>query len=68
MRLTNKTIIVTGAGNGIGEGIAKRLAQEGARVVVNDVNAEGGQRVSAEIVAAGGQAVSGGEPESQKVF
>ena len=57
MRLNHKTIIVTGAGNGIGEGIAKRLAQEGARVVVNDVNAEGGQRVSAEIVAAGGQAV-----------
>ncbi len=57
MRLHNKTIIVTGAGNGIGEGIAKRLAQEGARVVVNDINAVGGQRVTADIVSCGGQAV-----------
>lgn len=31
MRVQNKSIIVTGAGNGIGEGIAKRLAQEGAQ-------------------------------------
>ena len=47
----NKSIIVTGAGNGIGEGIAKRLAQEGAQVLVNDINTTGGQRVVAEITA-----------------
>ena len=35
MRVQNKSIIVTGAGNGIGEGIAKRLAQEGAQVLRN---------------------------------
>ena len=55
MRVQNKSIIVTGAGNGIGEGIAKRLAQEGAQVLVNDINTTGGQRV-AEITAAGGTA------------
>ena len=54
MRVQNKSIIVTGAGNGIGEGIAKRLAQEGAQVLVNDINTTGGQRVVAEITAAGG--------------
>jgi 3-oxoacyl-[acyl-carrier protein] reductase len=56
MRLNNKSIIVTGAGNGIGEGIAKRLAEEGARVVVNDINAAQGARVAAEITKAGGAA------------
>ncbi len=54
MRVAHKSIIVTGAGNGIGEGIAKRLASEGASVTVNDINEAGGQRVVAEIVAAGG--------------
>ena len=48
MRVQNKSIIVTGASNGIGEGIAKRLAQEGAQVLVNDINTTGGQRVVAE--------------------
>ena len=56
MRLQDKSTIVTGAGNGIGEGIAKRLAAEGARVIVADINAAGGQRVAAEIAAAGGTA------------
>ena len=37
MRLENKVAIVTGAGSGFGEGIAVRFAQEGAKVVVNDV-------------------------------
>ena len=57
MRVKDLSIIVTGAGSGIGEGIAKRLAEEGAKVVVNDVNAEQGQRVTADIVAAGGNAI-----------
>lgn len=56
MRLQHKSTIVTGAGSGIGEGIAKRLAEEGACVVVNDINAAAGQRVVAEITAAGGTA------------
>ena len=56
MRIQNKSIIVTGAGGGIGEGIAKRLAEEGAKVIVNDVNATAGERVVAEITKAGGTA------------
>jgi 3-oxoacyl-[acyl-carrier protein] reductase len=56
MRVNNKSIIVTGAGNGFGESIAKRLAAEGAQVIVNDIDAANGERVAADIVAAGGQA------------
>ncbi|AZC27251.1 MULTISPECIES: SDR family oxidoreductase [Pseudomonas] len=56
MRLANKTAIVTGAGSGFGEGIAKTFAQQGAQVIVADLNATGGQRVADEIRAAGGQA------------
>ncbi len=56
MRLPSKSIIVTGAGSGIGEGIALRLAAEGARVIVNDINAEAGERVAQAIRDAGGDA------------
>ncbi len=49
MRLKDKVAIVTGAGSGFGAGIAKRFAQEGAKVVVNDINAEGGARVAKEV-------------------
>lgn len=56
MRVQDKSIIVTGAGQGIGAGIAKRLAAEGARVIVNDIDSGLGEKVVAAIVAAGGQA------------
>jgi 3-oxoacyl-[acyl-carrier protein] reductase len=56
MRLKGKLAIVTGAGSGFGEGIARRFAQEGAKVIVNDVNAQGGERVAREV---GGQFVQG---------
>ena len=46
MRLENKVAIVTGAGGGFGEGIAVRFAQEGAKVVVNDINTTAGERVA----------------------
>ena len=48
-RLTGKRAIVTGAANGIGRAIALRLASEGARVVIADVDEEDAQGVAAEI-------------------
>jgi 3-oxoacyl-[acyl-carrier protein] reductase len=54
MRLEGKVAVVTGAGSGFGEGIARRFAEEGARVIVNDVNRESGRRVVTEIAAARG--------------
>ncbi|RZJ20311.1 MAG: SDR family oxidoreductase [Haliea sp.] len=56
MRVQGKSIIVTGSGGGIGEGIARRLAEEGASIIVNDINKDLGEKVVAEIVAAGGKA------------
>ena len=56
MRVDGKSIIVTGAGGGIGEGTARRLASEGAAVIVNDINAALGEKVTADIHAAGGRA------------
>ncbi len=52
MKLEGKVAIITGAGRGIGEAYARRFAQEGAQVVVADVNAEKGAAVAASIGAA----------------
>jgi NAD(P)-dependent dehydrogenase (short-subunit alcohol dehydrogenase family) len=54
--LDGKIAVVTGAGGGIGRGHARLLADEGARVVVNDLDAERAATTVAEIVAAGGTA------------
>lgn len=48
-RLKDKVAIVTGAASGFGEGMAKRFAEEGAKVVVADLNAKGAERVAGEI-------------------
>lgn len=55
-RLAGKHALVTGAGSGIGRAIARRLAAEGASVVVLERNAEAGEVAVAEITAAGGVA------------
>lgn len=49
MRLQGKIAIVTGAGGGFGEGIAKRFAMEGAKVAVLDIRGEAAGRVASEI-------------------
>ncbi len=49
MRLKDKTAIITGAASGFGEGIARRFAEEGAQVVVADLNEESGKKIAKEI-------------------
>ncbi len=49
MRLKDKVAIITGAASGFGEGMAKRFAEEGAKVVVADLNVKGAERVANEI-------------------
>jgi short-subunit dehydrogenase len=56
MRLTNKVALVTGAGSGLGEATALRLAQEGAYVVATDIQLASVTGVVAAIHAAGGRA------------
>jgi 3-oxoacyl-[acyl-carrier protein] reductase len=55
-RLENKIAVVTGAGRGIGQSIAMRFAEEGAVVVVADLQPAGAAQTAAEIKAAGGRA------------
>ena len=57
-KLEGKVAIVTGAGRGIGAATARRLAADGAEVVLNDIDAEPLAAVAEEITAAGGQAVT----------
>ncbi len=56
MRFQDKTVLVTGAGHGIGRQIALDFAAEGAKVGVNDVAADRAHAVTSEIQAAGGKA------------
>ena len=57
-KLDGKVALVSGSGRGIGRAIAMKLASEGARVVVNDLDAAPAEDTVAAIRAAGGQAVA----------
>ena len=55
-RVQGKVALVTGAASGLGADSARRLAAEGAAVLLTDIADEGGEAVAAEIVGAGGKA------------
>lgn len=54
--LENKVAVVTGSGQGIGEAIARKLAEHGARVIVTDINEQKGQAVADDLTAQGHEA------------
>jgi 3-oxoacyl-[acyl-carrier protein] reductase len=58
MRFDQQTIVVTGAGGGFGEGIARRFATLGGKVVVVDLKGDQAARVAAEIGQTGGSAIA----------
>jgi NAD(P)-dependent dehydrogenase (short-subunit alcohol dehydrogenase family) len=55
-RMKGKSCIVTGAGRGIGRAIALAFADEGARVLINDMDADAAGQVEKEVIAAGSEA------------
>jgi NAD(P)-dependent dehydrogenase (short-subunit alcohol dehydrogenase family) len=64
MELRDASVVITGAGHGIGAALARRFAADGARVVVNDLDAEAARAVAAEI---GGLALPGDAASAEGV-
>lgn len=56
--LQDKVALITGSGRGIGKALALKLASEGAKIVINDLDKEPAEETVAEIIAAGGHAVA----------
>lgn len=69
---TNKTVLVTGGGSGIGEAVALQLGREGANVAVADIDLAAAEAVAKRVVDAGGSAqattVDVGDPEAVKAM
>jgi NAD(P)-dependent dehydrogenase (short-subunit alcohol dehydrogenase family) len=55
-RLANKVVLITGSGSGQGRAAALLFAREGARVMISDINVEGGEETLRQVRAAGGEA------------
>lgn len=55
-RCSNKTALISGAGRGIGAGIAKALSDQGAYIFITDIDEAAAQETTAELIAAGGKA------------
>jgi NAD(P)-dependent dehydrogenase (short-subunit alcohol dehydrogenase family) len=53
MRLKNKVAIITGAAHGLGKAYARRFAEEGACVVIADLDAQGGEATAEAIIDSG---------------
>ena len=49
MRLKDKVVVITGAGSGFGAGIARRFSEEGATVIVADINSAAGEKIAREV-------------------
>jgi meso-butanediol dehydrogenase/(S,S)-butanediol dehydrogenase/diacetyl reductase len=56
--MAGRTVIITGGASGIGKGIAKGLAAEGANIVIADLNLESAEVAAKEISSAGGSAIA----------
>jgi len=58
MKLSNKVSIVTGSGSGLGQGIALKLSEEGANIVVADISKESAEETVKKITSNGGNAIA----------
>lgn len=55
--LEGKVALITGAGGGIGKGVARRFVREGAKVVIAEIDVSSGEQVARELVELGGEAL-----------
>ena len=68
MRMANKTAIVTGGGSGIGRATCVRFAEEGANLVVADIDESGAEETAAKVLELGRQALVAKADVSEKDY